>query len=492
MASSPSVAARRTIVSFERRVAEVVTRLSLDAGKRLLVAVSGGPDSVATLLALHHIRSRYNFELAAAHFNHDVRGPESDRDEQFVRELCGRLQIELVVERARGLKPANLEERARELRYDFLNRAADTLEAQFIVLGHHQDDQAETLLLRLLRGSGIAGLRAMAELGPGRLLRPLLSIDRLAILSYLNALGADYVVDSSNLSNRALRNRVRADLLPHLARDYAPGINRRLAELACEMSDFNSFIETEAHRSLDRLLIQPADNRPASSCRLELRGFESIGPALARAIMRELVRRQIGGLRRIERSHIAAMCRLVSNRNPSSTVILPGGWRFRREYDTAVLEQQAAIGTPGMAEGELTLAPGDNPLSASGSTLMVREITKEDPHFPVAPWHPPNRFEAYFDAAKVSVLRARCFRRGDRIRLLGLCGSRKLQDLFVDYKLNVASRRTWPLVVSGNEVIWIPGLARSAAALVTSASKKVLHLRADSLPSRLKVRLPAL
>ncbi|MBV8055649.1 MAG: tRNA lysidine(34) synthetase TilS, partial [Deltaproteobacteria bacterium] len=231
---SLSAAARKAIALVENTVARVMAGLRSGAHDRLLAAISGGPDSVAALYALQRIRGRAGYQLAAAHLNHGLRGSESDRDEKFVRELCGRLDIELVVERACGLKPANLEERARELRYEFLNRTADALKAQFIVLGHHQDDQAETILLRLLRGAGIAGLAAMAEWGPGRLVRPLLSLNRVAILAYLAAIGADYVVDSSNLDFAALRNRVRTGLLPQLARDYSPGIARRLAELASE------------------------------------------------------------------------------------------------------------------------------------------------------------------------------------------------------------------------------------------------------------------
>ena len=182
------------------------------------------------LHALHRIRVRSSLEIAAAHLNHGIRGPESDRDEQFVRELCARLELELIVERAKGLQPINLEERARDMRYEFLNRAADSLDAQFIVVGHHQDDQAETVLLRLLRGTGVAGLAAMTEFGPGRLVRPLLSLKRDTILAYLEAIDADYLIDSSNQDERAVRNRVRASLLPHLARDYSPRITDRNAD----------------------------------------------------------------------------------------------------------------------------------------------------------------------------------------------------------------------------------------------------------------------
>jgi tRNA(Ile)-lysidine synthase len=490
---SLSITARRTIAAVERAVAGVVARFLSGPPKRLLVAVSGGPDSVATFHALQRIRGRLHFQLAAAHLNHGIRGHESDRDERFVRDLCGQLGVELVVERARGLKPANLEERARELRYGFLNRTADALKAQFIVLGHHQDDQAETVLLRLLRGAGVTGLAAMAELGPGRLMRPLLSLDRAAILAYLAAIGADYVVDSSNLEGSALRNRVRSALLPQLERDYAPGIARRLAELASEMRDFDSFIKAEACRLLGRMLIPAAGRNLDPSWRMDVRGFASINRALARAVLRELLQRGIGDLRRIERAHIDAMLHLATGGNPSATVVLPRGRRFRREYDTVVLESNPmTIGSPVTTitgPAEVRLMPGVNLLGATGFSLTLREIEAQEADFPASPWHPPTKLEAYLDAAQARTLTARSVRAGDRILPLGLFGSRKIHDVFVDYKVTRASRNFWPLVVSGENVVWIPGLVRSRVALVTSGSEKVLHLRLDPPPSNLKVRI---
>ena len=491
-----AVAARRTMAAIEGTVAGVVARLPSGPRYRLLVAISGGPDSVAVLHALKRICRPSRFQLAAAHLNHGIRGPESDRDESFVRDLCGQLDVELVVERAHGLTAANLEERARELRYEFLNRTADALKAQSIVLGHHLDDQAETVLLRLLRGTGITGLAAMAELGPGRLMRPLLSVDRVTILAYLAAIGAGYVVDSSNLEGGASRNRVRARLLPQLARDYSPGIARRLAELASEMRDFDSFIQTEARRSLHQRLISVPGMGQQAFWRMDVQEFESISPALARAILRELIRSAVGDLRRIERVHIESLYRSAAGENPSATVVLPRGWRFRREYHTAVLEYcptPIARQSATVAEcGAVRLMPGANLLNAAGLTLTLQEVDAQQPCFPAAPWHPPSRFEAYFDAAEAPLLTARCFRAGDRIRPLGLRGSRKIHDVLVDYKMPRARRGSWLLVASDDEVVWIPGLVRSRLALVTSESKKVLHLRVDSLPGEPKVRLPGL
>jgi len=494
VAGSLSGSAERIISRVEGAVAGMVTRLACNARGRLLVALSGGPDSVALLHALERIHRHFHFQLAAAHLNHGLRGAESDRDEDFVRQLCEQLRIELVVERATGLKPPNLEERARELRYQFLNRAADTLKAQFIMLGHHRDDQAETVLLRLLRGSGIAGLAGMAKVGPGRLVRPLLSIDRAAILAYLEAIGADHVVDSSNTESGAVRNRVRARLLPLLAGEYSPGIARRLASLALEMREVSSFIEGEACRSLGARLLDQVATSEVRSWRMEVRGFESINPALARAILREFVRRAVGHLRQIERVHIEAMYRLAISGNPSAVLTLPREWRFRREYDTVTLDRGPAAmnnhAAPKADCGERTLLLGENLLGVGGFILTVREVAAQELGFPAAPWHPTNRFEAYLDATEAPVLTVRYVRAGDHIRPLGLQGKRKVHDVFVDHKVALGFRRSWPLVVSDNEVVWIPGLVRSGFALVTSASKKVLHLRADRIEPSQKFELP--
>ncbi|MGB6553645.1 MAG: tRNA lysidine(34) synthetase TilS, partial [Candidatus Binataceae bacterium] len=224
---------RNTVLSAISRSLERV-RVSRDA--LILVALSGGADSVAMLHALIELRDLFGYRLAAAHLNHCIRGAESDRDEAFVRELCARLGIDLIVERAAGLDAAmpNLEEAARDARHDFLRRTAESLGAAHIALGHHRDDQAETVLLRMLRGAGIAGLGAMDEAGPNRIVRPMLSVSREDIRSYLRAIGALFVEDSSNDSAALMRNRVRHELLPTLE-GYAPGVGARLAEFSGEM-----------------------------------------------------------------------------------------------------------------------------------------------------------------------------------------------------------------------------------------------------------------
>ncbi len=184
-----------------------------------------------------------------------IRGAESDRDEGFVREMCARLGVELVVERAEGLEAgsANLEERARDERHRFLNRAADAVGADYVALAHHGDDQAETVLMRMLRGAGVAGLAAMAERGPGRLIRPMLDVSRAEIRDFLRARGIAFVEDSSNRSPEILRNRIRSELIPMLEREYAPGLRRRLSEFAGEMRAVDDFMVAAASIELEAM-----------------------------------------------------------------------------------------------------------------------------------------------------------------------------------------------------------------------------------------------
>ncbi|HKV55649.1 MAG TPA: tRNA lysidine(34) synthetase TilS [Candidatus Binataceae bacterium] len=481
VAGTSRAEARRAIVRLERAIEVALRRAGVSQGDLLVVALSGGPDSVATLHGLIRINRRSGaYRVAAAHLNHRIRGAEADRDESFVRELCARLEIELIAERASGLraKSPNLEERARELRYLFLTRTADRLGARFVVLGHHADDQAETVLLRLLRGSGAAGLAAMAAAGPEPLLRPLLGLRRRDITAYLAAIDADYVTDSSNQDNRRMRNRVRRSLLPGLERDYAPGLGRRLVELAGEMRELEGYITADARRVLEARLSGVSASPAATGWQIDVSGFGTLAPALGKAVLRELTRKGAGDLRRISRAHIAAMYSLATGVDPSAAVSLPGGWKARRENQTLILEHHT--GSSRAEPFSITLKLGDNVIPGAGLVLTLEHLEPGDPGFPTEPWRPPSQAEAYFDAATAPVLRARSFRPADQIEPLGMNGSRKVQDVFVDRKLAFVKRSLWPLVVSEGAILWIPGLLRSRFALISAATKKVLHLRVKS------------
>ncbi len=456
--------------SVRDAIAAALERAAIPPGTTILVGLSGGADSAALMHAMLDLRARFEVEIAAAHLNHRIRPHESDRDEAFVREMCARLGVELRVERAHGLEAdsPNLEERARDARHRFLNRTADALGADYIALGHHADDQAETVLMRLLRGAGGAGLAAMAGCGPGRLIRPMLALSRAEILAYIHARGIAFVEDSSNRSPAILRSRIRTELIPMLEREYAPGLRRRLSEVAGEM------------RSVDDFLVAAASiefNAMRSDGALDVARFGALAPAIQMTVIRLYLGARMGSLRRITRAHLEAIRRLAVGGGPSDLIDLPNGWRAEREYNLI----RVVNTTPANAEA-FSVA-----LRLDGITIVEAASYRfEASTIAVAAADasiPSNLRVALFDAAEIadSGLVVRNFRNGDRIHPLGMRGARKVKDVFIDRKLPRGVRSRFPIVTIAGQVAWLPGLARGSAALVTKATDTILRVEAREI-----------
>jgi tRNA(Ile)-lysidine synthase len=452
-----------------RAVAAALERSGVRPGALVLAAVSGGADSVAMLRGLHELAPRAGVRLAAAHFNHRLRGSESDSDEAFVRDLCARLEIPLEVEHAEalGADMPNLEEAAREARHDFLRRAARRLGASHVTLAHNSGDQAETVLMRLLRGAGVSGLGAMAASGPGSIVRPMLTLERATIENYLSAIGQLWIEDSTNASSAMLRNRVRSDLLPYLERKYAPGLSGRLVELAGEMRGVDAYLSREAEVEMKR--IRHADGA------LDLVGFARLDPALQPVAMRLYLAASLGGLRRVSRGHIGALLRLVAFGPPNGTIALPRGWRAVREYSQLRLARGAdapvrRYSVPISIEGE-TIVP------SAGYAFSAAVVPKD------AAAMPANPMTALFDLWEITerTLFARNFSPGDRIAPMGMRGTRKVKDVFISHKLPRGERAKFPVVALGGEILWLPGLVRSCSALVTDWTEAVLRIEARRL-----------
>jgi tRNA(Ile)-lysidine synthase len=240
-----------------KRVRKTVAEfLLLEQGDHVLIAVSGGADSVALLRALVLLSPEYKLKLTTAHLNHGLRGIEADEEERFVRSLCAGIGMEclcktvdiLALKRGKG---QSTEESGREERYRFLDEAAKQCGATKIATGHHREDQAETLLMNLLRGSGLEGLKGILPVRGGRIIRPLLHVAKMDILKFLNRQGLSYREDSSNLSPLFLRNRIRHDLIPALTA-YNPGIVEGLSRTADIIRREDDYLRTTVRELLHR------------------------------------------------------------------------------------------------------------------------------------------------------------------------------------------------------------------------------------------------
>jgi len=414
---------------------------------------------VALLATLVKLTPVLALNVRAAHFNHHLRGDESQRDQTCAQQIATTLGVPCVVGDGVGLSGAsNLEARAREQRYAFLSRAAAAAGCTKIATGHTIDDQAETLLMRLLRGTGWDGLACIQPIREGRIVRPLIECSRQQVLTFLDANALSFCEDSSNNDRRLLRNRVRHAVLP-LLRTINPNVTRALASTAEVLAEEAAFLETV---SRSRLAASPSS--------LPIAAVLTAPATLRGRIVRSWLKGHRGDVRKLSAAHVRAIVSLAQGQQPGARVRLPEAECVIREYD----QLRWQVGEKPVArESPRELVPGSAVSLASGWRISMEVCDAGVSQF-------PDLWEMAADADAVPPpLVVRSARPGDRIRPLGLHGSRKLQDIFVDRKLPRASRWSFPVVEAAGELLWVPGMVRSGTALISPETRCVLRLVAQ-------------
>ncbi len=443
----------------------------LRPGERAVVAVSGGPDSVALLHALCALRADLDLEVVVAHFDHRMR-PDSPEDARFVEALAGKL--ELPFERGEAEEVLRSEAEARRARYRFLEEAAQRHDAQAVALGHTLNDRVETFFLNLLRGAGLEGLAGMPPVRTERGLRyvrPLIACTRAEVLSYLEELKQPYREDPTNRDRRYLRNRVRLDLMP---------VWERLRPRALEAVARASEIAARAHEHLTRhaheLFPQIAEEeRSGDGGALLLRRADLLAQdeILREYLLREALRRVLRGQdAALEAEHLERLVREIERPRSGQQVVLPKGVRVYVEPERVVLTR-GPLRPPEAPERRLR--PGENDWGRDWRLhLELREGSHPPPQEAGA-----DPLEARMDGDTIAgSLRVRNRRPGDRLRPLGLGGTKKVQDLLVDAKVPAALRDRVPLVCDEEGVLWVVGLALDERARVTPQTKRTLVIRA--------------
>src|SRR5581483_2571877 len=429
-------------MALARKVLETIRKYGMLArGDGVLAAVSGGPDSVALLHALTAFKEESGLRFEVAHLEHGIRGEESRADASFVAALADRLGLpfhvkEIQLSRAQAERGAgNLEALAREERYRFLTETARARGLNKVATGHTLDDQAETLLMRITRGSGRRGLRAIAPIAQyadAVLIRPLIETSREDVEAYLAAEGLTYCIDRSNLDAALLRNWMRLDLIPRLKEKIDPAVPARLARLAEIVRDEDVVLERLA---LERL---PETTRAGELLREPLLAEPR---ALQRRIVRLWLEQHLGNLKRVGFDHIEAVLDLITGGAPNGHVALPGSREAVRRYEILTVESTHRLSLP-----ETYCYPFE-----PGSELVVHEARMKISSSVVAPAGVMTKdaFEAFFDADELpGALTVRNFRPGDRFGPLGMTGHKKLKELFIDQKLPLNARATLPLLVA--------------------------------------------
>jgi tRNA(Ile)-lysidine synthase len=464
----------------EQHVLSYIRQKNLvSGGEKLVVAVSGGPDSVCLLYILAALRQDLSIELHIAHLDHQLRGAASAADAAYVAGLARRLKIPATiasrdVRAYRARRRLTLEEAAREVRYSFLAEVAAQTGAAKVAVGHTADDHAETVLMHVLRGSGTRGLRGLLPVSrwqsSGRsltIIRPLLELSRQDTVAYCSGHRLKPRTDASNLSTEPLRNRIRRRLLPEL-RKYNPRITDALLRLARASAGDMDYIEAEAGRLIDKVVrIEPG------SVIFEKKDYLALPPALQRQLLRTSIESVLGNLKDIEADHIENI--LAALDKPAGRVIgLPFGLNFTIEYDSYVLASEVAALCPfPTLAGEIELkVPGKTAFSGWIVTAAVISppasgILAKD----------ADGFSACLDFDRVgNQLTVRRRLPGDRFQPLGMSRPKKLNIFMIDARIPQAWRRRIPIICAGGQILWVVGCRIDERVKVRPDTKKVLRL----------------
>jgi len=443
----------------------------ISSGDKVIVAVSGGPDSVCLLGILSRLQELLNVTLVVAHLDHGLRPGEDQRETEFVETLARKLAIPCIVESASQLKKAqgnSLEQRAREARYTFLEELLGTHQAQRVALGHNKNDHVETVLMHLLRGTGLAGLSGIPPVRESRYIRPLIRITREAILGYLREKDLSYMTDSSNLERDYLRNRIRLELIPALSA-YQPRLLERVDDLAFICRQENQFMEKEAERHLAPIILSGSEQ----GLDISVEALQCLPLALQHRVIRAAIQKAKGNLRKVHLGHIRAILDLIENPKPQGNIDLPGHIVVKKRYtilrfscgkDTSASDFLYTIEEP----GRIHVHPIDCMITCE--EVLPEDFTARD----------HTDWQCFLDLEALKwPLVVRNVRPGDTCMPLGLNGFKKVKDIFIDKKVPREERKRIPILESQGDIVWVGGIRVDHRYRVTEDTKRILRCKIE-------------
>jgi len=464
---------------FRRWSSEVRKTHLFRPGDRVGVAVSGGADSVLLLHFMEQLSHHLGLHLAVVHFNHQLRGPESVADERFVRERAETLGMEFIRGEAAVAKVArerhgNLEATARDLRYRFFFSLVNQGRVDKVVTAHTANDQAETVLLRLLRGSGSRGLGGVYPVLEGKVARPFLNLTRAEINSELSRRKLDFRVDTSNRDTRFLRNKLRAELVPLLERNYNPAIVPLLSELADRARDDEACLERQAWERAHAWRIREGSNE-----KIPVSAFARFPTSIGRRVLRQMIAAARGHLRGITHGHVEVLRRFALEGQSGRTVVLPQGLVARKEFDWLIIGRTEPV-TARNGYSYLVEVPGETRIPEVGSTFLFKIVNSREAAKGYNGAHGPS-----VDLSKLKgELRLRNWKAGDSFRPVGSRSIRRVKELFQERRIPLGRRKLWPVLDCGESVIWVRGFPPDAQVAVSSATERVLTIVEEPLEVR--------
>jgi tRNA(Ile)-lysidine synthase len=467
----------------------VQERRMFKRGDRVLVALSGGPDSMALLYLLRELQKTFDLKISVAHLNHQLRGKASGREEAFVRRTAKKLKIPCTIgsrniRQIAKQRKLSIEEAARNERYDFLASAARRAGAAKIAVAHTADDQAETVLFRLIRGAtgGIAGIPATRPLDTHlTVVRPLLNLWKKDIAHYLHTKNIPFTIDRSNYDTDYVRNRIRHKLLPFLLKDFNPNIKEVLLHNAENLSEIKDLARWEMKKVFTNLV----KVRDKNTIELDKVHFEILHPAIRKEVICECLRLLKGDLSSIYYNNIADILTIALSKQSGKAISLPDTITVGREFNK-ILFRKGTGGSPRPPFREDIAVPGTTVLNTSGieirTDLLAGKALAPTSRKQKKPFYLLHQYDRplieLFDLDKVALpLSVRSRKEGDRYRPIGMSGEKKIKEILIEEKVPLSERPQIPLVVdAAGSVIWLVGYRIGDKAKVGPQTKKLLKI----------------
>lgn len=453
-------------------------------GDKVLIAVSGGSDSIAMLHLLFGLKDSLKIDLAIAHLNHSARGAESDEDAQFVVKTGASLGVKTFIKKIdvsqEQLKlKTSFQESGRILRRKFLETTLNKIDGNKIALGHIADDQVETFMINLLRGSGLKGLGGMSDIN-GSYVRPLLSCFKSEILEYLKLQGFEYRFDKSNAKKDYLRNRIRLDLIPNIQKDFNPSFKESLLTTINIIRDEDKYLTDSIASIFKDVAISNTDT--AKGVKISISSFFNYPLSVQRRFLRHAIFLVKGDLRSQSYSHIQSIIKIMTNGVSGKKICLPSGLAakisgdFLKIYKIPGTAKRILIEEPMVKTCVSLNIPGDTriPGSLVKFTSQLASSRIKELSLPIS-----NVAELDFDKTG-SDIEIRYPQTGDVFIPLGMTGSKKLKTFFIDTKTPRDERKHIPIfITTSNEIIWVYGKRISNKYRVTEKTKKILHIQGE-------------
>ena len=470
---------------IEKKVKDFINKYKMvNDQDKIIIGVSGGADSVCLLFVLKKLREERDFDFNAVHINHGLRGESADRDEVFVKECCEKWDVpcytfHVNVKEVASREKLSIEDAGRMLRQQTFKKVMKETGSNKVALGHHQNDNAETLLMNLARGSGIRGVSGIKPASE-HYIRPLLCLTRDEIEEYLKDKGISFCMDETNEEIHFVRNRVRNVVIPHLEKVNSKAIIH-MNETMNHLREIEMFMEMKVEEVFSQV-VQENDAVGTSGYTIKEKGFTNQPIGIQKAVLKKAIEKASGEKKDINRSHIEVTLELF-NKQVGRQVDLPYGLVGVREYQGIVIASKGSDRTSkeissSKEKKEVTIKiPGITKVPAYNITIECRWIPEEECNF-YQPSH-----SVYTKAIDYDIIKNGLFLRtrevGDRITVDRQGSRQKLKSYFINEKIPQSKRDSIPLLADGKEVVWVIGYRMNMEYQISSDTKKILEIKVN-------------